>query len=445
MSSEISQVETDALEPLESGEDEQPGKPRRRGSFAAALAFLFALAALAGTAWMWWQDQSSAGQQEERVFTEIARLESSDSELGLKLQQLGDEVKSLGAADDGAKFAALESQLASNRAQLQQAERAIREQTALMQSLQAMTDAMRDRLLAAEAALSAVSTRSVAAGAELDVAEVDYLLRLANERLQLFADPEAADQALAVADQHLAALDNPAFYGVRQEISVARQALAAVDIPDYLEVAEELDAVQAEIPGLPFPGDPAQPPAEATDAGDGWWAKLKGVFASLVTVRRSAGEGEGRISLEDKDYVRQRVWLQLEIAHLALMRRDQAAFRGAVERVRESVDYWFDPDDSRVQSVAGRLSRLAALQIAAELPDITAPWTRLKSIRAVGIASAPAATPPPAELDRSDTAAEAAADAEENAGEPGGAPRGQPGNADQPEAAAGGPEQEDDG
>lgn len=400
MNSDIPQIEPEAQEPLEENAEKQPEKPRRKGGFAAALAVLISLTALAGTAWMWWQDESSRGQEEERVFAEIARLESSDSELALKLRQLRDELSLLSSAEDAAQLAALEERLAADRAQLDRAERAIREQTALAQSLQAVTDSMRDRLLAAEAALAAVSSQPAAGGGELDVAEVDYLLRLANERLQLFADPEAADQALQVADQHLAALDNPAYYGVRQEISAARQALAALDSPDYLEVAAELDAVQSAIPGLPFRGetegaeaaDPAAPAAE-----DGWWAKFKGVFASLVTVRRSAEEADARISLQDKDYVRQRVWLQLEIAHLALMRRDQASFRGALGRVQESVDAWFDPADSRVQSVTGRLADLAELNIDAELPDITAPWTRLKGVRAV--TSAPAPVPPPEPVD----------------------------------------------
>ncbi len=402
MNSDIPQIEPDAQEPLEDGAEKQPDKPRRGGGFAAALALLISLTALAGTAWMWWQDQSSRGQEEERVFAEIARLESSDSELALKLRQLRDELSLLSPAEDAAQLAALEDRLAADRAQLDRAERAIREQTALAQSLQAVTDSMRERLLAAEASLAAVSNQPVDTGGELDVAEVDYLLRLANERLQLFADPEAADQALQVADRHLAALDNPAYYGVRQEISAARQALAALDSPDYLEVAAELDAVQSAIPGLPFRGetegmeaaDPAAPSAE-----DGWWAKFKGVFTRLVTVRRSSEEADARISLQDKDYVRQRVWLQLEIAHLALMRRDQASFRGALGRVQESVDTWFDPADSRVRSVTGRLADLAELNIDAELPDITGPWTRLKGIRAVSSRPAPAPAPAPVNAD----------------------------------------------
>ena len=63
-------------------------QPRRAGSALAFMAVIFALAALAGTAWMWWQDEMAREQGDDRVFVEIARLESADSELSLKLKQI---------------------------------------------------------------------------------------------------------------------------------------------------------------------------------------------------------------------------------------------------------------------------------------------------------------------------------------------------------------------
>jgi uroporphyrin-3 C-methyltransferase len=230
-------------------------KSRGGGSLLAVFAFLFSLAALAGSAWMWWQDQASGGQEEERVFTEIARLESADSELSLKLNQIRDQLESRADEDLTAEFAALQRRLDVDRSQMESLEQNIREQIALSRSLQAATNSVQGRLRAAEAAVAGMSTRELDAGGELDLAEVDYLLRLANERLKLFSDPVAADQALEVADTHLAALDNPMYLGVRQDIAVARRDLAAVDMPDYLEIARELDAVQEAIPSLSFRGN----------------------------------------------------------------------------------------------------------------------------------------------------------------------------------------------
>jgi len=371
------------------------GPPRRSGSTLSFFAFIFSLAALAGAGWMWWQDQASTGQEEQRMFAEITRLESSDSELSLKLKQIRDELNSLAAGDVGAEFEAMQKRMEADRSKMDKVEQAISEQLALSRSLQAAADSMHGRLAAAESAVTGMSTRELDAGGELDIAEVDYLLRLANERLQLFSDPAAADQALEVADMHLAALDNPMFLGVRQDIAAARRDLASVNIPDYMDITSHLDSIQSEIASLPFRG--AAPAATGSDqpAGDGWWEKVKGVFSNLVTVRRSTDEENKRISLQDKDFIRQRVWLQLEIAHLSLMRRDQEAFRTSLRRVQESLSTWFDSTDSKYQDVTQGIDELTALDVQVDVPDITAPWSTLRLLRANQIRTqpAPALTP----------------------------------------------------
>jgi uroporphyrin-III C-methyltransferase len=250
-----------------------------------------------------------------------------------------------------------------------------------------------------------LSARNLDAAGELDLAEVDYLLRLANERLQLFSDPAAAERALELADRHLAALDDPAHLGVRQAIATARRDLAGLALPDYLQVAARLDEIQAGIARWPFAAGSVAGPAAAAGVAagagteTGWWARLKSTLAGLVTVRRSAGT-EPALSLEDKDYVRQRVWLQLEIAQLSLMRRDQEAFRAALARVQESLATWFDPADEAVQAAGRSLSDLAATGLDADLPDITEPWNTLRLLRRnsarAGQSAAPAVSPEPA-------------------------------------------------
>jgi uroporphyrin-III C-methyltransferase len=376
-------------------------QPRGGGSALALLALLFALAALAATGWLWWQDRLSAGQERqnlaEHLAGEIARLEASDDGLSSGLSELRAELATLAAADGSDALADLRSGAAADRERLQALEQSLREQLALSRSLQAASDALHTRLLAAEAGLAQLSARELDAAGELDLAEVDYLLRLANERLQLFLDPAAADRALELADRHLAALDDPAHLCVRQEIAAARRDLAGLAVPDYLQLAARLDEIQAGIARWPFAGDGgAGKTAGADTEGDsGWWARLKSTLASLVTVRRSA-ESDPALSLEDKDYVRQRVWLQLESAQLALMRRDQQAFRSALARADDSRAAWFDPADAAVQSAARSIADLAAVVIDVDLPDITAPWNTLRLIRRAGAPATAALAPEPA-------------------------------------------------
>jgi uroporphyrin-3 C-methyltransferase len=381
--------------PIPSKNGPPSGKPpeKRRGGFLVFLAFLFSLAALALAAWTWWQGQASGSEATERVYAEIARLEGSDSELGLKIKAVRDEVDALSSEDVDAAFRAMQQRMEDDRVKMAGVEQAMAEQLALSRSLQAAANSMQARLQAAEAAVAGLSTLELDAGGELDLAEVDYLLRLANERLKLFADPGAADDALEVADMHLAALNNPMYLGVRQDIASARTELAAVEMPDYLEIAMQLDSVQAAIPSLVFIEEEAVAAETAPDEEEGWWGKTRGAFSSLVTVRRSTDQENERISLEDRDFVRQRVWLGLEVAHLGLMRRDQSEFHGSLERVRETIGAWFAPGLGSWDEVEGAIDALLTVDIEVDVPDITAPWNTLRLLRSTQQAAPPAPAP----------------------------------------------------
>ncbi len=359
----------------------QEKKPRSGGSALAFLAFIFALVALAGTAWMWWQDETATEQGGDRVLAEIARMESANSDLSLRLQQVKGEMESLADNDGSDQIAALHKRLEADSAKVDSLDQTIRDQMALSRSLQAATESMLGRLLATEAALAGMSSPELDAGGELDLAEVDYLLRLANERLRLFSDPVAADQALEIADMHLAAMDNPMYLGVRKEIATARGALAAVNLPDYAGISSRLDAVQEFTALLPLRGSVPVSQESESEVKTGWWEKVKSVFSNLVTIRRSTTQENERISLQDKDYIRQRLWLQLEVAHLSLMRREQGAFRNSLEQVRETLSTWFDSGDGAYQSAIRDINELLELEIELDVPDISAPWATIRLVR----------------------------------------------------------------
>ena len=375
----------------------QEKKTRRGGSALALLAFVFALAALAGTAWMWWLDEMTGEQGDDPVFAEIAGLASADNELSLKLEQALGQLESLADHDSSAQIAELHKRLEADSAQVRNLDQTIRDQLALSRSLQAAAESMQGRLLATEATLAGMSAPQLDAGGELDLAEVDYLLRLANERLKLFSDPVAADQALEIADLHLAALGNPMYLGVRQEIATARGELAAVKMPDYLGIISQLETIRESTASLPLLGSAPVGQESELAVETGWWEKVKSVFSNLVTIRRSTGGQNERISLEDKDYIRQRLWLQLEVAHLSLMRREQGAFRHSLEQVRETLSTWFDPGDGAYQSAIRGIDELLALEIELDVPDISAPWATIRLVREGRARPAPAEQKTPGE------------------------------------------------
>jgi uroporphyrin-3 C-methyltransferase len=369
----------------------QKEKSSRSGGGLAFLALLVSFAALGGTAWMWWQGQASLSDSEDKVFAEIARLSNADEELSLKLNQLRDQVSALPSSDNTATVSALDGRLKAGMAEIDRLAQSVSEQLALTRSVQTATESMQGRLLAAEAAVAGVASQELDAGGDLDLAEVDYLLRLANERLKLFDDPSAADEALELADSHLEALNNPMYLGVRQEIASARRELADMVVPDYFKISNEIDSVQSSLGSVPFRDETQVPEEQPADRDEpGWWEKLKGVFSGLVTVRRSTEQENERISLQDRDFVRQRLWLQLETARLSLMRRDQQAFRQALQRVRTTLQTWFDDNSADYQSLQERLEALQGLEIEVAVPDINQPWATLRLLRQGRARPAPA-------------------------------------------------------
>jgi uroporphyrin-3 C-methyltransferase len=374
-------------------QDSDQKQQKRGGGVMAFFAFLTALAALAGTSWLWWQSESSDVADGDRLESEVARLESNDSRLSTQLQELQGLVESRSDGVGAEQLDELRGRVSGSQAEVEALQATLQEQVALTRSLQLSADAMHGRLLAAEAALAEAGVRKVDARSALDLAEVDYLLRMASERLQLFDDPAGADHALALAEAQLAALDNPAYLGVRQAITVARQDLAAVEIPDGVTISGELNAIQEAVPSLPFRQSSPAAASPAPEQEQGWWEKLKSTFASLVTVRRSTEEENLRISLQDEDYIRQHIWLQMDFARLAFMRRDQTAFRSELGRAQAALAEWFDPDGRDVRSVGARLEALLELDVTVAWPDISAPWTTLKRIRSVQAIPVPSVEP----------------------------------------------------
>ncbi len=228
---------------------------------------------------------------------------------------------------------------------------------------------------AIESGLATVAARELNGRSELDLDEVEYLLRLASERLRLFSDIVSADLALELAGQHLEAQNSPLYLGVRQKITLSRDQLAAVDLPDLFGISQALYSMQDKVMRAPFKGESQQAGAlDISEEEQGWWARIKGVFSSLVKVRRQTADGQAVLSLEDKDLIRQGLWLQFETARLALMRGDQAAFSATLEKTAASIEQWFGAEDGQLSAVRSQVSELSARQISPELPDVSGPW-----------------------------------------------------------------------
>jgi uroporphyrin-3 C-methyltransferase len=357
----------------------QDKKPVSTGKPVAILALLVSVAAVSASAWIWWQARQAG--PDESTQQALIDLQNTQQQLAESLFSLESQVGTLESPIAANEFSRMDNRLGNVEDSLAGIQAQSSEDQATISAVQGSVRSMEQRLLATESGLISVAASNQNSSVELDIAEIDYLLRVANERLQLFSDIDAADLALQAADVQIEALNDPIYLSVRQRIAAARQALATVPRADTIQLSARLSKMQTGIPDLPFRGEASQQvqPEPVEDAG--WWASFKRTLASLVTVRRRVPEDRSMLSLEDKDYLRQGLWLQLESARLALMRSDANTYIGSLDRVGQTLEQFFEPTSSTVQAVLFETADLKGFNIAPEMPDISAPWTQLRQLR----------------------------------------------------------------
>jgi len=221
------------------------------------------------------------------------------------------------------------------------------------------------------------------------LAEADFLLRLGEERLRLFADVAGARDAFALADAQLSEVSDPRATSVRQTLALERDALAAVAVADLPVILARLDRLADGVANWPLRGREG-----AVDAGTGanppgWWERLTGALDRYFRVRRvDPNERDGAGPL-----LRERIALDLTRARLLLLRAQGAPALAAIESVRATVTREFDGADAAVTQALGVLDEVRVAPLTPQWPELGESRRELARLRGVP-AALPAATAP---------------------------------------------------
>jgi uroporphyrin-3 C-methyltransferase len=358
----------------------QEKPPASSGKSIAILALLVALAAVGTSGWQWWQIHQGDSNETTQIAS-LKRLHDTQMQLASSVASFKTQLEATESPLDAAEFSRQGERLNAVESKLGDLQGQSSEDRASISGVQGSVRSMEQRLSTTESGLISVAASNQNSSVELDIAEIDFLLRTASERLQLFSDPNAADLALQAADVQIEALNDPMFLSVRQRIASTRQALALVPVIDRVEISSRLLAMQSKVSDLPFRGEVVAAPEPELPADAGWWESFKQTMSSLVIVRRRVAEDPLVLSLDDKDYLRLGLWLQLESAQLALMRNDTSVYAGSLDRVNNTLLQFFQTNASGVEALLIEIAALKQVNIAPEMPDVSAPWTQLRQLR----------------------------------------------------------------
>jgi uroporphyrin-3 C-methyltransferase len=199
--------------------------------------------------------------------------------------------------------------------------------------------------------------------------EAQYLLSLAETRLDLFGDPASAIRALELADNLLAGISDPALANVRQTLSIELDVVRAAPMNDVPALSGRLRALIQELPNL----------AILTEAPNATRSRLWLALDRYLVVRR---EGEAMPVLGRSPWaVREGLTLEFERAQLALERQQAQSWQNALETAVAMAERGLKPDDTSVESFLARLRALAKTALAPEPPKLGATLRTLRRLR----------------------------------------------------------------
>ncbi len=223
------------------------------------------------------------------------------------------------------------------------------------------------------------------------LAEAEYLLRLANQRLLMERDPAGALAILQAADGVLAETDEVALYPVRRQIAQEVVALESVAELDRTGVFLKLEALSQAVDQLQQRHDePVKAPvSDATpvdltdsvgEVASSLWDELK----QLIVVRRLDQPAEPLLPPENEFFLRQNLRLMLEQAELALLDKNQAVYEASLAKAAQWVERYFTSPSQGANRAArafmANLDSLRQVQVDPALPDISESLRILKSL-----------------------------------------------------------------
>ena len=233
---------------------------------------------------------------------------------------------------------------------------------------------------------------------EWQVAEVAFLLQMANRELHLVNNPQTAKASLKEADALLATLGSVNYLPVRQQIARDISALEAAPAPDITGASQQIHAMMLELKPLPALSEVAASDAATTDIaasdsieGNSLWADYKRKAGEMlndaVVVRRFDQPLQSALDADARQHLFQLLHLRLETLRLLVLQRDNSGFHAQITLLRETLKSYYP--EAQAKPLQENLDKLNKLDLQPVLPDISASLKQLESARQADNAKPP--------------------------------------------------------
>ena len=246
------------------------------------------------------------------------------------------------------------------------------------------------------------------------LAEIEQVLSTASQQLQLAGNVQGALIALQNADRSLSRSDKPQFIVIRRAIAKDLDRLKALPSVDVTGIALRLDSAIGQIDGMPLMADEkpavasippknARPasvasmrsttPATRTNTAIEWtdiarnrWnsftSEMWNELSQLIRVRTVDNGDALLLSPGQAYYARENLKLRLLNARLALLSRNESAFRSDMIASQDVINKYFDTRARQTQITQALLRQIQASNLSIEMPTLAESLNAVRNYKA---------------------------------------------------------------
>lgn len=244
------------------------------------------------------------------------------------------------------------------------------------------------------------------------LAEIEQVLSTASQQLQLAGNVQGALIALQNADSRLSGSDQPQFITIRRAIAKDLDRLRSLPNVDMTGVALRLDSAIGLVDSMPLLSDekpllPASRPRNARAAADtsagkpaaatgtasewlatleekwhSWTSEMWGEIRQLIRVRDVEAPEALLLSPTQAYYARENLKLRLLNARLALLSRNETAFRSDLIAAQDAISKYFDTRAKQTQNAQALLRQVQGTNLVIEMPTLAESLNAVRNYKA---------------------------------------------------------------
>lgn len=351
--SESDQHENEIIEALELDQEPETNEPTtKKSGVLKPLFWLLILGALGyGGYWLWQQGYFSTTNTENPTneLTRIVNLEK-------QLQAQSTQIQGL----------------------LSQQNQQVSSQAAEQQELRRQVESLQQQLIASQRKFQSLSADAATQARDWQIAEAEYLIRQAAQKVHYSDDTNSIIALLETADQQILASGDSNLLPLRRAISQDIAQIRATSNIDIDGILVKLDTIETQLASLNLASVKFEDKTESTtneeaenldsSAWQTFKTNMRDTFSDYYKIHHYDQSVKPFINPQQADMLQQNILMSAKMAQLSALRHQQSSYDQSIQELASWIQEFYQADDQS-KLLLDQLALLANAKVTIALPN----------------------------------------------------------------------------